>query len=694
LSYKLEGYMTDVKLVRNVVILGHGNCGKTTLAEAILFNAGKTNRLGKVDDGSSTMDFEPEEIKRNISIGAAFHHYTWKKHEVFLADTPGDDNFINEAKFVAKVADSALFCIGAATSVKNQTTKFTDFIEERKIPTIICITRMDRERANFTNVLEGIKANLPLKPAVTYVPIGAEANFKGVVNVINQKAYMFDDKGKAKEVEIPDDMADEIAVYRESLMEQVAETDDDLIEKFLEEGELADEDLVEGLKAGVLSGEINPVSVTAAYNNQGADLLLDMINDLLPAPIDCASQIGTDPKSKDVTEREPKPDAPFSAQVFKTMADPFAGRLTIFRVFSGTLSGDSFYNSTKDVSERFGQIFIMEGKNQKPVDSVGPGMIAAVAKLKETVTGDTLCVEVPPIVYESLTPIPSVISYAVTAKKGDEEKVFSSITKMLDEDLTLQLTRELQTKEILISGVGQVHLEVIGEKIKRKFGVEMELHLPKIPYKETLKGKARVQGKHKKQSGGRGQFADTWVELEPLPRGGGYEFVDKIVGGAIPKTYIPAVDKGIQEAMEKGVIAGYPMVDVLARLVDGSFHAVDSSELAFKIAGSLAFKKAAVEAKPTLLDPIKDISIRVPEDCVGYVIGDFNSRRGRVMGMDSEARNEVINAQVPMAEIQKYAADLTSFTGGRGAFTVSFSHYEEVPAQLAEKIVEAAKSGE
>jgi elongation factor G len=533
-----------------------------------------------------------------------------------------------------------------------------------------------------------------LKPAITFVPIGSETNFRGVVNVINQKAYVFDDKGKAKESEIPEDMKDEIATFRESLMEQVAETEDELIEKFLEEGELTDEDLVKGLKAGVLSGEICPVSVTAAYNNQGVDLLLDMINDLLPAPDDCPLKVGTDPKSKDVVERAPKPDAPFSAQVFKTMADPFAGRLTLFRVFSGTLSGDSFYNSTKDVNERFGQIFILEGKNQKPVDSVGPGAIAAVAKLKETVTGDTLCDENSPIIYEPLRPITPVIAYAVTARKGDEEKLFSSITKMLDEDLTLRLTRESQTKEILISGVGQVHLEVLGEKIKRKYGVEMELHTPKVPYKETLKGRARVQGKHKKQSGGRGQFADTWIEIEPLPRGGGYEFVDKIVGGVIPKTYIPAVDKGIQEAMEKGVIAGYPMVDVKVQLVDGSFHAVDSSELAFKIAGSLAFKKAAAEANPVLLEPIMNITIRVPEDCVGDVMGDLNSRRGRVMGMDSEPRNEVINAQVPMAEIQKYAADLTSFTGGRGAFEVSFSHYEEVPGQLAEKIIEAAKSEE
>jgi elongation factor G len=683
--------MTDVKLVRNVVILGHGSCGKTTLAEAMLFNAGATKRLGRVDDGSSNLDFEPEEIKRNITISTAFNHYTWKKHEVFLADTPGDDNFINDSKFAARVADSALFCIGAATSVKNQTTKFTDFIEERKIPTIICITRMDRDRANFAGVIEGIKANLPLKPAIIFVPIGAEADFKGVVNVMSQKAYLFDDKGKAKETDIPADMADEIEIYRESLMEQVAETDDDLIEKFLEEGALTDEDLLNGLKSGVRTGEINPVCVSAALNNQGVTMLLDMVNDLLPCPSDIAPHSGINPRNKELEERAATADAPFSAQVFKTMADPFAGRLTIFKVFSGTLSGDTFYNASKDESERFGQIFIMEGKGQKPVDSVGPGMIAAVAKLKETTTGDTLCAENKPIVYEPLVPILPVISYAVTARKGDEEKLFSSITKMLDEDLTLKLTREQQTKEILISGVGQVHLEVIGEKIMRKFGVEMELHTPKIPYKETLKGKARVQGRHKKQSGGRGQFADTWIEMEPLPRGGGYEFVDKIVGGAIPKTYIPAVDKGIQEAMEKGVLAGYPMVDVKVQLVDGSFHAVDSSELAFKIAGSLAFKKAAVEAKPTLLEPIMNITIRVPEDCVGDVMGDLNSRRGRVMGMDSETKNEVIKAQVPMAEIQKYAADLTSFTGGRGSFEVSFSHYEEVPAQIAEKVIEEAK---
>lgn len=686
--------MQDVEMVRNVVLLGHGQCGKTSLAEALLFTAGKTNRLGKVDDGSSVMDFEPEEVKKNITINSSFHQLNWNKRQIFIADTPGDDNFVTETKFAAQVADCAIFILGASEGVKSQTDKFASFVKARKIPTIIFINKMDRERANFEQVVEEIKGTLLLKPAVVFLPIGAEDKFKGAVDIVRQKAYLFDSgSGKVKETEIPANMVDEVKMYREALMEQVAETDDDLIEKFLEEGELTDEETLVGLKAGIRAGAICPVCVGAALGNMGTELVLNAICELLPAPCDCEAWIGTDPKSGEAAERKPLPDEPFSAQVFKTMADPYAGRLTIFKVVSGTLSGDGFYNSTKEVSERFGHLFVMEGKGQKAVDSVGPGMIAAVAKLKETVTGDTLCAENAPIVYDALVPEEPVISYAVSGKKGDEEKLFSSITKMLDEDLTLRLTRESQTKEILISGMGQVHLEVVGDKIKRKFGVEMELHLPKVPYMETIKGKARVQGKHKKQSGGRGQFADTWIEIEPLPRSGGFEFEDKIVGGAIPKQYIPAVEKGIIEAMAGGILAGYPMVDLKVALVDGSFHAVDSSEMAFKIAGSLAIKKAVVDAKPALLEPIMNITVRVPEDCVGDIMGDLNSRRGRVMGMDSDTKCEVINAQVPMAEVQQYASDLTSITGGRGNFSVNFSHYEEVPAQLAEKIIEAANNG-
>ncbi len=688
--------MQDTKLVRNVAILGHGSCGKTSLAEALLFTAGKVSRLGKVDDGSSVMDYEPEEIKRNVSIGSSFNNYDWKKHTVFLIDTPGDDNFINEAMFAVHVADCAVFTVGAVDGVRNQTEKFASFVVERNLPAIIFVNKMDRERADFDNVIEGIKSSLPLKPAVVCLPIGAEKDFKGVVDIIRNKAYLFDDKGSGgiKETEIPAEMSDNIQNYRESLMELVAETDDDLIEKFLEEGELSENDLQEGLKKAVKTGSLCPVIVGAATANLGTEILLDMINDLMPSPLDKAPQIGTDPKTGEVVERKSLPEEPFSAYVFKTMADPYAGRLTIFRVFSGMLSSDSCYNSTKEAMERFGQLFVLEGKGQRPVDSVGPGMIAAVAKLKKTVTGDTLCVESSPVVYETVPPLEPVISYAVAAKKGDEEKLFSSITRMLDEDLTLKLSREPQTHEILISGVGQVHLEVMGEKIKRKFGVDMSLSLPKVPYKETLKGKTRVQGKHKKQSGGRGQFGDAWIEIEPLPRGGGFEFEDKIVGGVIPKQYIPAVEKGIIEAMQEGALAGYPMVDVKVALVDGSFHAVDSSEIAFKIAGSLAFRKGALESKPTLLEPIMSMTIRVPKDCVGDVMGDLNSRRGKVMGMDSDAKGELINAQVPMSEIQLYAPDITSFTGGRGSFTVAFSHYEEVPGQLADKIIKAAKSKE
>lgn len=685
--------MQESSLIRNVAILGHGNCGKTTTAEAILFTAGKTTRQGKVDDGSSVMDFEPEEVRRKISINSSMHHYGWKKHEVFLIDTPGDDNFVNESKFAARVADSALFTIGAAVGVRSQTDRYTAFIDERKLPTIIFVNRMDRDRADFYGVVEQIRNTHPLNPAITYLPIGAEAGFKGAVDVIRKKAYLFEeDSGKVSEIPVPAELSDDLDLQREALMEQVAETDDDLIEKFLEEGELTEAEILSGLKAATRAGKLCPVFVGAALSNKGTSLLLDMINYYLPAPSERPASIGTDPRSGDMVERKPLAEEPFSAQVFKTMADPYAGRLTVFKVISGTLSGDSFYNASKDVSERFGHLFLPEGKGQAPVDSVGPGMIAVVAKLKDTVTGDTICAENAPIVYDRLEPVEPVISYAVSGKKGDEEKLIASITKMLDEDLTLRLTREPQTKEILVSGVGQVHLEVIGEKIKRKFGVEMELHTPKIPYLETLKGKARVQGKHKKQSGGRGQFADTWIEIEPLQRGGGFEFVDKIVGGVIPRQYIPAVEKGIIEAMANGVIAGYPMVDVKVHLVDGSFHAVDSSEMAFKIAGSLGFKKAAAEASPVLLEPIMDLSVQVPEDCVGDIMGDLNSRRGRVMGMDSAEKREIINAQVPMAEVQRYANDLTSMTAGRGTFSISFSHYEEVPAMLAEKIIAQANS--
>ena len=683
--------MQDVQQIRNVAVLGHGNSGKSSLAEALLFTAGSLKRLGKVDDGTSSMDFEPEEIKRKISIGAAFNHLSWKKNDVYLIDTPGDDNFFNETRFAAQVADSAVLTVGAVLGVRPQTEKFVDLIKEHNLPCLICVTKMDRERASFQKTVDSIRESTGLNAVVLYLPIGAEEAFRGVVDIVAGKALLFAEGGKVSVAEIPADLADEARTLRESVMEYVAETDDEMLEKFLEEGELTDEELTTGLAAAVRSGQIAPVCACASLTNLGSAVILDAIVGLLPSPDQRPARVGTHPKTGDLVERPGTAGAPFSALVFKTMADPFAGRLTIFRVVSGTLKGDTFYNATKGTAERFGQLFIMAGKEQKPVDEAVPGMVVAVAKLKETTTGDTLCVENNPVVYAAVEPLPTVISYAVSAKKGDEEKLFSSITRLLDEDLTLKLTREQQTTETLISGVGQVHLEVIGEKIKRKFGVEMELRSPRVPYRETLKGKVTVQGRHKKQSGGRGQFGDCTIEMEPLPRGEHFQFVDKIVGGVIPQQYRPAVEKGIIEAMDRGVIAGYPFVDLKVSLVDGSYHTVDSSEMAFKVAGSLAFKKGVVQANPVLLEPIMEVEVHVPKDYVGDVMGDLNSRRGRVLGMDSTARYEVINAHVPQAEVLLYALDLTSMTGGRGTFTTRFSHYEEVPAMIAEKIIAAYK---
>ncbi|MFT5698111.1 MAG: elongation factor G [Desulforhopalus sp.] len=681
--------MQETNIVRNIAIIGHGNCGKTSLAEAMLFTAGKINRLGKVDEGTSAMDYEDEEINRNISINTTFHNYIWNKHDVYLMDTPGDDNFLNDTMFAAHVADGAVFTIGAVLGVKGQTIKFANIVKDQGLPTVIVVNKMDRERADFQRTVDQIKESLPLKPVVIQLPIGQEENFKGFVDLTTAKAYLFDgDTGLVKETEIPADLTDEVSTLRELLMENVADSDDDLIEKFLEEGELSTEELVAGLRDAVKRGVITPICVCSATQNKGTAPILDIINDLLPSPADRQPITATKADGEELVEIKPSVDEPFSALVFKTMADPYAGRLTIFRVFSGVLKGDSFYNSNKKTSERFGQLYVLEGKEQKAVDSAGPGMIIAVAKLKETGTGDTLCDAGTPLIIESPEPLKPVISFAVSAQKGDEEKVFSSITKMLDEDLTLSLTRQAQTKQVILSGVGKVHLDVVGSRIKRKFGVEMELSTPRIPYMETIRKSARVQGKHKKQSGGRGQYGDCTIEISPNT-GNGYEFEDKIVGGVIPQQYRPAVDKGIQEAMEKGVLAGYPVIDVKIALVDGSFHNVDSSEMAFKIAGSLAFKKGAEEAGLVLLEPYMNMEIKVGKDSVGDVMGDLNSRRGKVMGMDSADGLEVINAQVPQSEILLYATDLTSMTGGLGSFSISFSHYEEVPAQIAEKVVAA-----
>jgi len=679
--------------IRNLAFIGHSGCGKTSLAEALLFSTGATNRLGKVDDGTSVLDYEPEELKRKITISSAFHHYSYKKHTVYLADTPGDDNFLADTRAVLHVVDAAVVVVDAVDGVKVGTEKVWQTADEHNLPRLVFVNKMDRERADYNQVLAGLKNILGAQVVPIQFPIGQEADFKGVVDLVNLKAYV-GKSGKMESGPIPADLKDEVEQWRGDLLNFAAESDDALIEKFLEEGDLSPEEIYQGLRAGTLKGQFVPVLFGATHDNLGYELLLDAINLYLPAPEDRGPIKGINPTTKEAVALDPDPDGPLAAQVFKTVADPYAGRLSIFRVFSGTMKSDAtVFNVTKSVPERYGQLFLPEGKGQKPVSEVGPGAIAAVAKLKETVTGDTLGTEAKPVLLPPLAPVRTMITLAVEPKsKGDEDKVYSSIQRLLEEDTSLKLTRNPETKEILLSGVGTVHIEATVEKLKRKFGVEVNLKQPKVPYRETIKGSTKVQGKYKRQSGGRGQYGDTWLEISPLPRGEGFVFEDAIVGGVIPKNYIPSVEKGIVEAMQEGVLAGFPVVDVKVRLYDGSFHEVDSSDMAFKIAGSMGFKKGVQQANPILLEPIMKMVVTVPEENMGDIIGDLNGRRGRVLGVEAQGRNQVITAHVPMAEVLLYAPDLISKTGGRGTFDMEFSHYEEVPPHLAEKIIAEAQA--
>jgi elongation factor G len=681
--------------IRNLVLIGHGGCGKTSLAEALLFGAGATSRLGKVDDGSSVLDYEPEEIKRKITISSAFHHYQWKKHTVYLADTPGDDNFLSDTRANLHVSDAAVVVVDAVDGVKVGTEKVWLTAKQYNLPRLVFISKMDRERADFQRVLKEIRDVLEVQAVPILLPIGREADFKGVVDLISQKAYLASGGGTKQEAGlIPDDLKDEVEALRSDLLNFAAESDDALIEKFLEEGELTPEEIYQGLRVGTLKGNFVPVLCGAT--NLGCSQLLDAINLYLPAPEDRGLVKGEHPSTKAEVALEPDPDGPLAAQVFKTVADPYAGRLSIFRIYSGTMTADStVLNANRAVPERFGQLFLLEGKAQKAVPSLGPGAFGAVAKLKETVTGDTLTSEAKPIVLPPIAPSRPMVTFALEPKKqGEEDKVFSAFSKLIEEDPSLALTRNAETKEILLSGVGSVHIEATAEKLKRKFGVEVNLKSPKVPYRETIKGTVKVQGKYKRQSGGRGQYGDTWLEMEPLPKGSGFEFVDKIVGGAIPRQYIPSVEKGIAEAKNTGILAGFPVVDFRVSLYDGSFHDVDSSDMAFKIAGSMGFKKGMEQANPTLLEPVMKMTVTVPEENMGDIIGDLNGRRGRVLGVEAEGRNQVITAHVPMIEVLLYAPDLISKTGGRGTYEMEFDHYEEVPPHQAEKIIAEAKAAQ
>jgi len=682
-----------VNKLRTIALVGHGGSGKTSLAEVMLFKAGVINRLGRIEDGNTAMDFEPEELKRNSSLSRGFHQFDWNKHTLNIIDTPGDQNFFSDTKSCMQAADGLVVVIDAVDGVKVQTEMAWDFAEEFNQPCMIFINKLDRERADFSRTFEDATGIFKPKPIILQLPIGAEDNYKGVIDLVSMKAYTYDTKGNVTIGDIPSDMKDIADAEREALVENVAESDDDLIERYLEGETLSDDDITSALKKGTLSRVFVPVLCGSAIGNIGIDLFMDALISCMPSPLDRGSKLGINPDNGEEIERAPDPDAPFSAFVFKSVTDPYAGRLSIFRIVSGTLSLEgTLYNATKESKERFNQLLLVAGKEQKPITDAGPGAIAAVAKLKDTTTGDTLCDDANKIKYQCTEPLPLLISFAIESKsKGDEEKIYTSLNKLLEEDLALKMTRNSETNQILLSGRGQVHIEAVVEKLKRKFNVEVQLNTPKIPYKETIKKKIRTQGKHKKQTGGHGQYGDCWIQLEPLPRGEGFEFVDAIVGGAIPKTYIPAVEKGIVESCQKGVLAGFPCIDFRATLDYGSFHAVDSSEMAFKIAGSLAFRKAATEANAVLLEPIMKVSIITPDEFMGDIMGDLNSRRGRVLGMDNKGKNQIINAHVPMAEFLTYAPDLNSMTGGRGIFTMEFSHYDEVPAQISEKIVEELK---
>jgi elongation factor G len=688
-----------VEQLRNAALIAHGGSGKTSLAEAMLFNGKATTRLCKVDDGTSNLDVEPEEIKRKSTLTTAFHHCSWNKHTLNIIDTPGDDNFLSDAKFSLQAADGSVVLIDATAGVKVGTEKVWAFAEEQELPKIVFINRMDRERADFFQSLDALGQTFEIKATPIFIPIGEEEDFSGVVDLIKQKAYIYskDGSGTFETTDIPEDLKDTADEWREMMIENVVEVDDDLMEKYLEGEELADKEIEITLMQGIKSGQITPVLCGSAVLNIGVPQLMDLLVEGIPSPDERPPRKGTVPGTDEEAQRAPASDAPFSALVFKTVADPFAGKLTLARVFSGTLSSDStVYNATKDTKEKIGQLLILEGKKQQPTETAGPGAIVAMAKLKETVTGDTLCSVSDPIIYKPTEGLPSVISYAVVAKvKGSEDKVFTSFAKLLEEDPTLKLGRDQSTGEVILSGTGQIHLEIACEKLNRKFGVEVNLNPVKVPYRETIKKSVKgVVYRHKKQSGGRGQFAEVHFDVMPLKLDSGFEFMEDLTGMNVPRNFVPAVEKGLVESLDSGAVAGYPVVDLKVRFYDGKSHDVDSSEMAFKIAARMCLKKAMEGANPILLEPIMKMEITVPEEVMGDVMGDLNGRRGKVLGMDAKGKYQVIMSQVPMSEVLRYALDLNSITGGRGTFLMEHSHYEELPAQLTEKVVAATQAEE
>ncbi len=689
--------MTHSQSIRNVVVTSYVGAGKTSLVEALLFSAGVTSSMGTNASGNTVADFEAEEIQHHHSMSTALLQYEYKETFLNLLDAPGSLDFFADTKNTIHVADGAVLVVGTS-GIRSELDRVWEYIQTRELPCLIFINELDKERAKFDTTLAEIQEALEARCVPIAYPVGEEANLRGVVDLVTQKAVIpVPNSHKVQEEDVPADLKEKIAELRKQLVETVAEANDDMVEKYLSEGDLTQEEILQGLVLGTKTRQFIPVLCGSAVLNLGTTVLHQAIIQCLPSPEERAEAMqstGSHPQTGEEVVRPMDAKEPFSGYVFKTTIDPFMGRLTFLKVCSGILEADStFFNSVRNVKEKGGHLFYMQGKKSTQTQQAKAGEIVVMGKLKETHTGDTICTDKAPIVFPVVPLRRPVMSFALEPKsKGDIDKVSVGLHKLVEEDASLEFIRNDETKEMLLSGVGQTHIELTLEKLHRKYGVDVNLHTPKVAYRETIQKMAQAQGKHKKQTGGHGQFGDCWLQLDPLPRNGGFEFLNKIVGGAIPRNFIPAVEKGVVEAMHEGILAGFPVVDVQVTVYDGSHHPVDSSEMAFKVAASMGFKKAMESAQPVLLEPIMNVEVTAPDDMVGAVIGDLNSRRGRILGMDTKGHNQIVKAVVPLAEILKYAPVLTSITAGKGSYAMEFSGYEQAPREVVNKVVEEHKA--
>ena len=682
--------------IRNIALVGHGGSGKTSLTAALLFDTGVTSRLTRVDKGNTVTDFEPEEIERKISISSAMAFVEWKDHKINIVDTPGYSNFLWDTKAGLHAVDAAAVLVDSVAGVEVGTEKIWEMLEELGLPRILLVNKMDRENAHFGRTVESIRQFFGRQAVPLQIPIGEERNFRGVIDLIGQKAYTFekDESGTYKEEAVPAELKADVEKRYKELVEMVAENDEKLMEKYLDKGELSVDEVRSGLKRGLLQHQLFPIFAASAIQNIGAQTLLDGILSYVPSPLErgeIPAQIGGQDGLLELN-----PDGPFAALIFKTISDPYTGRISMMRVFSGKANPDATVtNPSKEADEKMSGLFFLQGKDQTPAGQAKAGDLVATAKLKVTATGDTLSTKGSGVVIPRIKfPEPS-ISFAIEPKtRADEDRISQASHRLMEEDPTISFERDADTSQLLISGNGELHVRIVTEKLKKRYNVDVELKPPKISYKETIKGRADVQGRHKKQTGGRGQFGDIWIKMEPLPRGKEFEFEDKIFGGAIPRNFIPSVQKGMEEAKKKGVLAGYPVVDFKVILYDGSYHEVDSSDIAFKIAAHKAFKLAMQAAKPTILEPVMNVEVYTPEAYMGDIMGNLNGRRGKVQGMEQKGNMRILKAVVPMSEMLDFEPSLTSITGGRGSFLMEFSNYEEVPSHLQQKIIaEAVKDG-